>query len=120
MDYLTGATAMLLLDSFYLNMVKPSWMSMISGIQGSKIELRMTSAILVYMLMSFALYYFIVLPRRSVYDAALLGLVIYGVFDMTNHALFKNYKLTNALLDIAWGATLFATSAFIVKTVFRR
>lgn len=70
--------------------------------------------------MSFALYYFIILPKRSVFDAAILGMVIYGVFDMTNHALFKNYNLTTGIIDVVWGAILFASSAFIVKWFLRR
>ena len=77
MDYLVGATSMLVFDSIYLKNVKPMWQSMVSNIQKSKMELRMSSAVAVYMLMSFALYYFIIMPRRSVYDAALLGIVIY-------------------------------------------
>lgn len=119
-SFLLGATSMLLFDMVYLSNVKPQWQSMISNIQKSKMELKLHSAIIVYLLMSFALYYFIILPKRSVFDAAILGMVIYGVFDMTNHALFKNYNLTTGIIDVVWGAILFASSAFIVKWFLRR
>lgn len=111
---------MLALDSVYLGLVKDNWRKMVSNIQGAQMNLRMFPAIGVYILMSFALYYFIIVPRRSVYDAALLGLVIYGVFDFTNMALFKNYSLLLALTDTLWGSALFAMCAFVVMTVFRR
>ena len=39
---------------------------------------------------------------------------------MTNHAIFKNYSLTTGIIDIIWGGLLFAASAFIVQTVFKR
>lgn len=110
-----GAGTMLILDSLYLRTVSGVWNKMVSNIQGSHLNVRVTSAIAVYVLMSFALFYFIIAPKRSVHDAALLGLVIYGVFDLTNYAIFNKYSLIPALLDMAWGSFLFAASTFAVK-----
>jgi len=107
MDFLVGAAALLALDSVYLGVSKTTWRKMITDIQGSDLEIRLFPAIGVYILMSFALHYFVIKQSRSVYDAALLGLVIYGVFDLTNAALFKKYKFLPALVDMAWGAILF-------------
>lgn len=120
MEFLAGSASMLFLDSLYLRMVKGQWDKMVASIQGSPLALRLMPAVAVYILMSFALYYFIVVPGRSVYDAALLGLVIYGVFDMTNLALFAKYGFAAAVVDVLWGALLFAASAFVVRTVFRK
>lgn len=119
MDYLTGAASMLILDSMYLSVVKPRWANMVKNIQGTEISMRYNSAAGVYLLMSFALYYFIVKQKRSVYDAALLGLVIYGVFDLTNYALFNKYSLFLGLLDMFWGAFLFGASAYITYVISR-
>lgn len=120
MDYLIGSGSMLVLDSIYLSIVKQNWQNMIKNIQKSTISLRFSSAVAVYLLMSFALYYFIIKPNRSVYDAILLGIVIYGVFDFTNYALFKEYSLLLALTDMLWGGILFGSSAFIVKKIFNK
>lgn len=120
MDYLVGAASMLVIDGVYLNMVKDDWQTMVSGIQGSKLSVRMMPAIGVYILMTLALYYFIILPKRSVLDAALLGFAIYGVFDLTNMAIFKDYNVMIALTDMIWGSILFASSAFIVKMVMKK
>ena len=119
MDFLVGSAVILALDSVYLGVVKTGWSKMVSDIQGSQLEMRILPAIGVYILLSFALHYFVIMQSRTVYDAALLGLVIYGVFDMTNAALFKKYKVLPALIDMVWGAILFAASAFVVKTLFR-
>lgn len=118
MDFLVGAAALLALDSVYLGVSKTTWRKMITDIQGSDMEIRLFPAIGVYILMSFALHYFVIKQSRTVYDAALLGLVIYGVFDLTNAALFKKYKFLPALLDMVWGAILFGLSAYIVKSLF--
>ena len=52
--------------------------------------------------------------KRSVLDAFLLGFVIYGVFDLTNLAIFKKYDNMVALMDMLWGGTLFALTAYII------
>lgn len=119
MDFLVGSAVILSLDSVYLGVVKTSWRKMIADIQGSHFELRLFPAIGVYILLSFALHYFVIKQSRTVIDAALLGLVIYGVFDLTNAALFKKYKVLPALIDMVWGAILFGLSAFTVKSLFR-
>lgn len=115
MKFIIGALSMLVFDSLYLTNVKQMWSKMISTIQKSKLEVNLYSAFVVYLLMSFALYYFIIVPKRTLLDAALLGMIIYGVFDMTNHALFKEYNLYTGIIDIIWGAVLFASTAFIVN-----
>jgi len=42
---------------------------------------------------------------------ALLGLVAYGTYDMTNMATLKGYTLRVALVDMGWGTFLTAVSA---------
>ncbi|MCE9607068.1 MAG: DUF2177 family protein [Planctomycetia bacterium] len=38
--------------------------------------------------------------------AALFGLVLYGVYDLTNLAILEKWTLRMTLADIAWGTTL--------------
>jgi uncharacterized membrane protein len=42
---------------------------------------------------------------------ALLGLVAYGTYDMTNLATLRGWSLTVSLVDMAWGTFLTATAA---------
>ena len=42
---------------------------------------------------------------------ALLGLVAYGTYDMTNLSTLRNWSLSVSLLDMAWGTALTATAA---------
>ena len=58
--------------------------------------------------------YFIIKEGKSVFDAFLLGLVIYMVYDATNLALLKNWKLSTLVIDGLWGGILFAITTYIV------
>lgn len=42
---------------------------------------------------------------------ALLGLVAYGTYDLTNHATLRNWPALISLVDISWGIVLTALSA---------
>jgi uncharacterized membrane protein len=44
-------------------------------------------------------------------NGALLGLVAYGTYDMTNLATLKNWSVSVSVVDMMWGITLTATAA---------
>jgi len=54
---------------------------------------------------------------------ALLGLVIYGVYDLTNYAVLRGWTLKVTLADIAWGTFACGMLGFLLyaadKTLFR-
>ena len=84
---------LILIDSLYLYLTKNLFKKMVLDIQKSDLQIRLNSGLVVYLLITIGLYYFIIKEKRSPYDAALLGLIIYGVFDFTNYAIFKKSKL---------------------------
>lgn len=77
---------------------------------------RLIPAIIVYLLFAIMLW-FIVLPLanehvlKSFYYGALLGFVFYGIYDMTNLAVLKDWTVTIALIDWCWGIVLCSLSA---------
>ena len=79
---------------------------MVARIQGSKPRVRYAPAAVTYALMAVGLYHFIIRPGRSVADAFVLGVVIYGVFDGTNMALFSRYSPLIAVQDALWGGAV--------------
>lgn len=44
-------------------------------------------------------------------SGAILGLVAYGTYDMTNLATLKNWSLSLSAVDMAWGTVLTAVAA---------
>ena len=114
MDYIIPAFSMLALDSVYLSTIGgPLFSTMVKGIQNKEMKLNMYGAIGSYILLILVLYKFIIMERRSLTDAFILGLCVYGVFDFTNIAIFHNYKLLPALIDTVWGGILFYSVTWI-------
>jgi uncharacterized membrane protein len=87
----------------------------VSQVQGSKMQVNYLAAIICYIFLIIGLNYFIIKPRRSVNDAFLLGIVVYGVYETTNWAILKNWSAVSVFIDTLWGGTLFALTTFIVN-----
>ena len=104
---------MLLLDVIYLTTFRNWYNNQIRSVQGSDVKMKIVPAILVYILLVFGLNYFILSEKRPIRDAFLLGLVIYGVFDLTNMAIFDKWNIKSVILDTLWGGVLFALTTFI-------
>ena len=77
---LLSAIIVVVIDSVYLNLVKGFFARQIANVQKSPMKINMTATILVYVFMIFGLNYFIIHKKKSITDAFLLGLIIYGVY----------------------------------------
>ena len=114
---ITSAFVLFLIDFIYLNIIKNFFTNQIKLIQGSSIKMNYLAAIICYIFLIFGINYFIIKPNRSVQDAFLLGIVIYGVFETTNMALFSKWSWLTVLIDTLWGGILFALTTFIIKLI---
>jgi len=117
------AVVLVALDVVYETVSYTSSETMVKRIQGRTTNLRGPAVIAAYAFMIAAVYFFAVQPSRSWKNAAsrgaLLGLVMYGMFDMTNYAALDSYSLTYAVTDIAWGTVLFAATAAAASLVVK-
>jgi uncharacterized membrane protein len=86
----------------------------IAAVQRVSLQFRLSGAILCYLLLILGLYYFIILPKKSVMDAFLFGIVIYGVYETTNYTLLKKWKPEIVVIDTLWGGVLFAIVTSII------
>jgi len=46
---------------------------------------------------------------------ALFGLIVYGVYDLTNFAMMKNWPLKIVFIDMIWGTFLLGLTSFLTK-----
>ena len=107
-----------IIDYIFISYVLgPIFSENIKTIQGTKLELKTLPAAISWFLTVFSLYFFIIKENKTEFEAAILGFVIYGIFDATNLAIFKKYSLKAFTVDILWGATLFFLSTLIFKSV---
>ena len=107
----------IVIDSVYLNFIKDYFNNQVKLIQGSPIKINSYAIIICYIILIFGINYFIIIPNRSILDAFLLGLIIYGVYETTNMALFSKWSWTTVLIDTLWGGILFALTTTIVKMI---
>jgi len=115
--YLLTSIIFVILDGLYINFFKDYFNRQIKSVQGSDIQINIIASGIVYIFLIFGLSYFIIQKNRSVKDAFILGLVIYAVYDFTNVALLKNWKVSTAILDTLWGGILFGSTTFFVNKI---
>jgi uncharacterized membrane protein len=106
-EILTAGVIMLALDSIYLGYFKNYFQSVFKNIQGQKINLRISGAIICYIIMLLGLNYFIISKKASLKDAFFLGFLVYLVYDSTNYATFTKWPFKMLMLDSIWGGILF-------------
>ena len=114
---LVSAIVMVTIDYVYLYLFKGYFANQVKNVQGTPLKMNFLATAICYIFLILGLNYFIIKPRRSIQDAFLLGLVIYGVYETTNWALFEKWSAITVIIDTLWGATLFGLTTFIVHLV---
>lgn len=130
--YFAGLVAFLVLlafDAVYLSIVSQFYKTSIRRIQGGKdMKINLIAAVACYAFMVLGLI-FIVFTQLSRYGSlrslslqnkllyalrfgGVVGLVVYGVFNTTNLAIFRDYSKTLAIIDIIWGTFLYTSATF--------
>ena len=114
---LVSAIVLITIDFVYLNVMKGYFDNQIKMVQGSPIKMNFLGAALCYIFLIIGINYFIIKPRKSVSDAFLLGIIIYGVYETTSYALLKNWSIFTVMIDTLWGGLLFAATTYVVNLV---
>lgn len=112
---LLSSIILISIDFIYLKLIKNYFSAQIKNVQGSNMEINYFGLVLCYIFIITGLNYFIIRPHKSVSDAFLLGLVMYGVYETTNYALFKNWSIFTVMIDTLWGGILFASTTYIIN-----
>lgn len=84
-------------------------------------KFMLAPALLFYVLYSFGLLYLAIYPaikqgdlKKAVISSAVLGLVSYATYELTNLAVLSNWSLKMTVVDIIWGTVLSGITGFIV------
>jgi uncharacterized membrane protein len=110
---LVSAIVLVCLDAIYLNLFKNYFNKQVLQVQGSGIKLNYLAAVICYIFIIIGLNYFIISRKKSIQEAFLLGIVIYGVYETTNLAILEKWKMEAVVLDTLWGGILFALTSKI-------
>ena len=114
---LIAAVLVVAIDSIYLHLIKGYFSRQIQAVQKQPMNLDITATILAYVFIVFGLNYFIIRKHASVYDAFLLGIVIYGIYELTNKALLNKWTYTTVFIDTLWGGILFALVTYLTYAI---
>jgi uncharacterized membrane protein len=112
---LISAIILIIIDFIYLNVIKGYFLNQIQMVQGIEPKINYLGVALCYIFLITGINYFIIKPNKSVSEAFLLGIIIYGVYETTNYALFKNWSILTVLIDTLWGGILFASTTYIIN-----
>jgi uncharacterized membrane protein len=111
---LAGATV-ILLDFIWLNLNMNYHKKLFNSVQGSPLNIRVFPALLVYILIPVAVVFFAVNKASSFNDAikkgALLGLAMYGLYDLTNLSTLSNWTYEMVVRDVLWGTVVCGAAA---------
>jgi uncharacterized membrane protein len=115
--FLISAILFVSIDSIYLSFIKDYFNQQVKIIQGHHIRFNMTAAIITYIFLIYGLDYFIISKKKSVLNAFIFGLVMYGVYEFTNLTIFSDWHWKTAFIDTLWGGILFSTTTFATYQV---
>lgn len=118
--YLVSSILIIIIDSFYLNLFKPFFSSQIKKIQQSPMQLNIPGVLLTYLFIIIGFNYFVIGQQMSSQDAFLFGLVIYGIYEATNWAIFTNWSLFSVIIDTLWGGILFFLTTWIMRLFIKK
>jgi len=83
-------------------------------------EVNWTAALIFYFIYIAGILYFVVVPGLNggtagsvLLNGALLGLLCYATYDLTNMATIRQWPLIVVIVDIAWGAVLTGAVSYL-------
>lgn len=126
-SYFATLLVLLLLDAAWLLFNKNRYDALVKAVQGSSIKMNVVAACASYVCVYLILVAFVLpIAERAKGDklyialryGGLLGLLVYGVFNFTNMAIFSRYDVFVACLDTIWGALLFFSVTYLHLTVW--
>ena len=123
----TGAITFMLLDALWLGLVMKGFyreqLAPIVRLGDGGMAPNWPAAFVVYVLLGTGIALFVIPRAATVTQAAgygaLLGLVVYGVYDFTNYSTLRQWPFVVTMVDVAWGTAATAACAAIVKLVVR-
>ena len=115
--FIISGFLLILIDFVYLSLIKGYFINQIITVQGSNVQPNLMAIAICYLFLVFGINYFIIKEKRSVFDAFLLGLVIYSVYETTNKALFTKWSWITVFIDSLWGGILFALTTWSIYKI---
>ena len=112
-----SSIVLLCLDLLFLYVISNLFNKQIYDVQKSPLRINFIGALLSYLFLIIGINFFILNERKSIFDAFILGMVIYGVYETTSYALLKEWKIQTVIMDTIWGGILYSLTTFITYSI---
>ncbi len=113
---IVAVLSLLVLDFMWLKFYMASqYAELVPAIQGSKMITNIPYAIGAYTLMVVLLLNVVLKYNLSYFDTFIFGFCVYGVYDLTCGAIFKNWDFKLALVDMIWGGIVYTSAHYLAK-----
>lgn len=124
--YLITLAVFFLIDMIWLGVVAKGFYRRHLGPMLSP-KVNWAAAVLFYLLFIVGLLVFVIKPAlvggepiKALFFGALLGLISYATYDLTNLATLKDWPLIVTVVDLIWGAVLGGAVSFISVLIGRQ
>lgn len=120
-NFLMTLVIFLGIDFFWLGVIAKKFYDKYLGV--FERTLNWPAIVLVYLLIPLGIVLF-VLPKASgnaklaLFLGAIFGLIVYGVYDLTNLATLKNWSSTMVVIDMLWGMFICGFTSLVVTYIF--
>lgn len=111
------AIIVIVLDGIYLSTIGKMYNRTVLQIQKSPLCLNYKAMVMTYLLIIHGLYFLIIHKHFTPLETGIVGLLVYGVFDLTTKTIFKNYPWNLVLIDSAWGFALFYATSYLIRKI---
>jgi uncharacterized membrane protein len=128
--YLIVAVVLMVLDGAWILMNLSGYSKTILEVQKSPVRLRNEHAIITYIIILFSIFYVAIpfttqniknidaisvenkLLKSFMYGGA-VGFSIYGIYNFTSLAIYKDMDSSIGIIDTLWGTTLYTLTTFV-------
>lgn len=118
---------MLALDAAWISQNYPSYKRNTENIQKNIMTVKILPAAIAYLLLAVAVALCIIQDKpiwwHNTLHGAIMGLIIYGVYNATSAAILSDFNTTIAIKDTIWGTMLMAatiTAGHFIKKSFKK
>jgi len=119
--YIVPALVLIVLDILWiLAFMGGKYKTMVEKIQRAPMKTNLLSVAMAYGLMVVGLWVFVLPKLKStsravdaIFWGGLFGLVCYGIYNLTNGAIFSQWDFHLALRDMAWGGFVYSVAALL-------
>lgn len=114
--------SLVLLDYIVIStIILPLYQSNLSEILRQ--DMKIIPSLITWLIITLGISYFVTPNSKTNKDSfihgLLFGLVIYGVFDLTNYAILSQWTIKIVLIDVIWGMLLCGILGLINKSLIK-